>query len=77
MKAYLIQYYNEEFENIFGIQQLKEFTQYRITVEKDEQEDNFKKFKKFKYKSFENLTEEECLNILETDGYNVQIFEIL
>lgn len=67
MKAYLIEYENE-FEKICGIKQLKEFTQYRIEVEEEKN--------KFQYNNFDNLTEEECLNILQIDGYNVQIFEI-
>ena len=69
MKAYLINYF-DEFEKLCGIEQLKEFTQYRIEVANDE-------FKKdFIFEDFNNLTEKECLSILKLDGYEVMIYEI-
>lgn len=71
MKAYLITYGYEEFEKVVGIEQLKEFTQYRIE-NYDYDSDN----RTFDYKDFNNLTESECLNVLNIDGYYVKIFEI-
>lgn len=71
MKAYLITYGYEEFEEVVGIEQLKEFTQYRIE-NYDYDENNIT----FDYKDFNNLTEKECLNVLNIDGYYVKIFEI-
>ena len=71
MKAYLITYGYEEFEKVVGIEQLKEFTQYRI-----ENYDYDKDNRTFDYKDFNNLTESECLDILKIDGYDVKIFEI-
>ena len=71
MKAYLITYGYEEFEKVVGIEQLKEFTQYRIE-NYDYGENNIT----FDYKDFNNLTEKECLDILKIDGYDVKTFEI-
>lgn len=68
MKAYLIIYDYEEFDNVCGFKQLQEFTQYRIENYEDKEE--------LSYKDFDNLTEQECLNILEQDGYVVKQYEI-
>lgn len=68
MKAYLIIYDYEEFDDICGFKQLQEFTQYRI--------ENYEYKEELNYKDFNNLTEQECLNILKQDGYVVKQYEI-
>jgi hypothetical protein len=69
MKAYLIIYVeDEEIDDVCGFKQLQEFTQYRI--------ENYEYEEELNYKDFNNLTEQECLDILEQDGYEVQQYEI-
>ncbi len=71
MKAYLISYNYEQFDCICGFKQLQQFTQYRIeNYEYDEDNSTFD------YQDFNNLTEQECLDILEQDGYTVKQYEI-
>lgn len=72
-KIYLI-IYEDEIDDVCGAQQFKEFTQYRIEVEKESLDQNLEE-SKFQYKDLNNLTEKECLDILQIDGYKVQIFE--
>ena len=67
---YLIEYENK-LENVYGINQLKEFIKYRIEVNIENNIDN-----NIDKILFNDLTEEICLNILKIDGYNIKIFEI-